>query len=112
MRNEENRNAAGPEFVNLAHASLAEIDVAHGQGFVDEEDFGIEVNGHREGEADDHAARVSFDGLVDEIANLGKVRDVCKAAIHIFSRETEDGAVEIDVFAARKLRVESGAQLK
>jgi len=35
VRDEENGDALGAEFVDLAHAALAEVDVADREGFVD-----------------------------------------------------------------------------
>jgi len=58
--------------VNLAHAALAEIEVADGQGFVHQQDFGVHIDGHGEGQPHHHAARISLDRLVDEFADSAK----------------------------------------
>ena len=52
MRNVNDSDAALLQFVNLAHAALTEIDVADGERFVDEEDFGVHMYRDGEGEAD------------------------------------------------------------
>ena len=65
VRDEQNRDAALPELVHLAHAPLAEIDVAHGERFIDQQDFRIDVDRHRERQPDDHAARIRLHRLVE-----------------------------------------------
>ncbi len=47
--------------MNLAHAALAEVDVAHREGLVNQQDFRIHVNRHSKREPDDHAARIRLD---------------------------------------------------
>ena len=65
-----------PQLVNFAHAPLAEIDVAHGQRFVHQQNLGIHVNRHRERQAHSHAARVCLYRLIDKIADLREGGDV------------------------------------
>src|SRR5579871_6563187 len=81
MRYEKNRNSLVAKLVDLAHAALAEVDVAHGESFVDQQDLGIEVNRDGEGKANSHAARIRLDGLMDEVANFGEGFDLGKAAV-------------------------------
>ena len=81
--NEQDGDAARAQFVDLAHAALAEIDVAHGQGFVHQQDFGVHVDGHGEGQPHHHAARIGLDRLVDEVADLGEGFDVLVALVDL-----------------------------
>jgi hypothetical protein len=83
VRDEQDGHAARAELVHLAHAALAEVDVADGERFVNEQDFGVYVDGNGEGQAHDHAARVRLDGLVDEVADLGEVLDLLVAAVDL-----------------------------
>ena len=62
----------GAQLVNFAHAALAEVDVADRESFIDQENFRIQMDGDGESEANDHAARIGLDRLVDEIADLGE----------------------------------------
>ena len=112
VRDEQDGDAALAEFVDLAHAALAEVNVADRQGFVHQQDFGIHVDGHREGQAHHHAARVGLDGLIDEVADLGEGGDVLVALVDLARGEPEDGAVQIDVVAAAEFGVESGAEFE
>lgn len=107
VRDEEDRDAFGAEFVHLSHAALAEVDVTDGEGFVDEEDLGIDMDGHGEGEADGHAAGVGFDGLVDEVSDFGEGFNFGVAGVDLGGAEAEDGGVEIDVFATGEFGVEA-----
>ena len=107
-----NSNAACAELVYLAHAALAEIDVAYRERLVDEQNFGVQMNGHREREPHHHAARVCFYRLIDELANLGEVFDVPELAVDLALREAHDSGVQIDVVAPCEFRVEAGTKFK
>src|SRR5258708_38896255 len=70
------------------------------------------MNRDRKREAYGHPAGVRFDRLPDEVADLGKSLDVGHAAVHVLGRKAENGAVQVDVIAPRKLGVETRAKLK
>ena len=112
MGDEQNGDALLPQFVNFAHTALAEVDVADRQGFVHDQDFGIDMDGDREGQADRHAARVRFHGLVDEVADLGKLFNLLEFPVHVAAREAQDGGVQIDIVASAEFRIEAGAQFQ
>src|SRR5262249_36239540 len=100
VRYEQDRNAARAEFVYLAHAALAEVDVAARERFVDEQNLRIDVNCHGERQANYHAAGICFNGLVHEVADFGKAFDVADALVDLLAAEAQDRAVEVDVIAA------------
>ncbi len=112
MGDEEDRDAFGAEFVHLSHAALAEVDVADCERFVDQENLGIDVDGDGEGEPDGHAARIGFDGLVDEVADFGEGFDFRVAGVDFGGGEAEDGGVKIDVFATGEFGVEAGTEFE
>ena len=49
---EEDGNAARAQLMHFAHAALAEVDIAHGEGFVHQQDFGVHVDGYGESQAE------------------------------------------------------------
>ena len=100
VRDEQDGDAARAQFVDLAHAALAEIDVADGQRFVHQQDLGIHVDGHGERQPHHHAARIGLHRLVDEIADFGEVLDILVALVDLPGGEAQDGAVQVDVVAA------------
>ena len=75
------------QFVNLAHAALAEGDIADREGFVHDQDFRVHVRGHREGQAQHHAGRIGPDRLVDEVPDLGEAFDRGKAGVDFLTRQ-------------------------
>src|ERR1035437_439092 len=109
---EQDGDAALAEFVDLAHAALTEVNVAHGEGFIDQQDFGIDIDGDGEGEAHHHAAGVRLHRLIDEVADFGEGGDVFVALVDLPRGEPENGTVEINVVAAAEFGVESGAQFE
>ena len=112
VRDEQNGDAARAQLVHLAHAALAEINVAHGQGFIHQQDFRIHVDGHGERQPHHHAARVSLDRLVDELADFGEGFDFAVALVDLPRGQAQDGAVQVHVVAPAELRIEAGAQLE
>ena len=100
------------DFAHFAEAFLLEGGVADGEDFVDEEDFGFEVGGDGEGQADVHAGGVALDGRVDEFLDFGEGDDLVELAGDFALAHAEDGAVEEDVFAAGELGMEAGADFE
>jgi len=58
---------------------LAKIASPDRERFVDDQDFRVNVNGRRKGQANVHAAGVFLDWPVDESANLAKASILGKA---------------------------------
>ena len=52
-----------------------------GEHLVEQQDVGIEVGRHREGEAHVHAARIALDRRVDELGDLGELDDGVELAL-------------------------------
>ena len=65
--------------LELVEALLLEGGVADGEHLVDEQDLGVHLDHHREGEAHEHARRVVLELQVDEVAQLGEVDDRVEA---------------------------------
>ena len=84
VRDEQDGDAARAQLVHLAHAALAEVDVADRQRFVHQQDLGIDVDRHGERQAHHHAARIGLDRLIDEVADFGEVLDVGGSAASIW----------------------------
>ncbi len=112
MADEEDGYSTGAELADLAHGALAKAGVADGERLIDEQNFGVNVNGDGEGQPDDHATGVGFDRLIDEIANIGEGFDFGVAFVNLACGETQDGAIEIDVSAAGEFRVKAGAEFQ
>ena len=59
-----------------------------------------------------HPAGVALDRRVEELLDLGKSNDLVELASDLVRAHAEDRAVEIDVLAARQLRMKSSADLE
>src|SRR5271165_2958718 len=110
---DEDHGAAGAGHVaHFAEAFFLEIYVADGQDFVDEEDFGFEVGGYGEGQADVHAGGVVLYGSVDEFFEFREGDDFVEFAGDVALAHAQDGAGEEGVFAAGELGVKAGADFE
>ena len=112
MRNHDDGHAGALHFADVIHAFALESAVAHRQNFVDDEDFGIDVNGHGKGQACVHARRIVLHGHVDELFEFGEGHDVVEIAHHVFAADAHQRAVEEDVFASCEVGVKAGTQFK
>ncbi len=107
---DEDDGAAGAgDVAHFAKAFFLEIYIAHRQDLVDEEDFGFEVGGYGEGQADVHAAGVVLYGRVDKFFEFGEGDDFVEFASDVALAHAEDSAGEKSVFAAAELGMETGA---
>ncbi len=97
---------------HLAEALLLEVGVADGEHLVDQEDLGLEVRRDRERQPQVHAARVPLDRRVDELLDLRERDDLVELALDLGAAHPQDRAVQVDVLAARQLRMESGPDLE
>ena len=70
------------------------------------------MRGDGEGEAQVHAARVVLHGGIDELFDLGKGDDLVEFLDNFQARHAEKGAVENNIFAAREIRMKSGANFQ
>jgi len=102
VAHEQDGAAGAGDLVHLAQALALELEVAHGQDLVDEEDLRVEVRGHREGQAHVHAARVALDRRVDEGLHAREGHDLVELPVDLPLAHPEDGAVQVDVLAPRE----------
>ena len=65
--------------LELVVALLLEGGVADGEDLVDQQDLGVDVDHHREGEPHEHARGVVLDLHLDEVAELGEVDHAVEA---------------------------------
>ena len=109
-----NRTLRPPRLTSciLPRHFLLKRDVADRQHFVHEQNFAVEVRGHREREAQVHAARVVLHRRVDEGRDLGELDDLVELAPDFRTAHAQDGAVQEDVLAAGELGVKAGADLE
>jgi hypothetical protein len=112
MRHEKNRDARFLELPDLVEAFRLEARVTHGKGFVDDQDRGVDVNGHGKREPHIHAARIGFDRLIDEIADFRELLDAGEFSFDLVRRHSQHGGVQIDVLPTGKLQVETGSQFE
>src|SRR5436309_13253833 len=65
-----------------------------------------------EGQAEIHAAGVVLDGSIDELVDFGECHDIVELPVDVGVFHTEDRAIEVNVFAAGKLVVKTGADFE
>src|SRR5262245_36329395 len=112
MTYEQNRPTAPGHLPHFPHAFLLELRIPHRQDLINDEDLGLEVCCHGEGEADVHAGGIALDGGVKELLDVSECNDFVELPANLGPSHAEDGAVEVDVLAASELGVETRADLQ
>ena len=112
VRDEHDRLAVALEGPDALQALALEGLVADREHLVDEQDVGVDVDGHGEGQPDVHAGRVELHRRVDELLDAGEVDDLVEGLLGRAARHAQDGGVEEDVLPAGEVAVEAGAELE
>ena len=112
MAHKEDRLALFFELLELMIAFCLEKDVSHGKCLIYNQDLRVDIDRHSEGQADKHTAGVGFHGLVDEIADICESQNFRKTLVNFLLREAQHRTVEVNVFHASILHVETGSQLQ
>jgi hypothetical protein len=70
------------------------------------------MRGHCEGEPHVHPTGIIFDGCIEEFFRFGEGDDLIEFAFDFRFSHAEDGAVEIDIFAAGQFGMKPGADFE
>src|ERR1700722_10207643 len=70
------------------------------------------MNRDRERQTHHHPTRIGLNRLTNEITDFGEGLDFRETAIHLLGGKTQNGAVQINVIASGKFRIEPGTQLQ
>ena len=109
---EEDRAALALEPLDALDALALEGFVAHRQHLVDQQDVGVDVDRHREAEANVHARRVVAHLHVDELLELCECDDLVEHVVGLAFRQSQDRRIHVDVLATGQLVVEAGTELE
>src|SRR4051794_36356056 len=113
MRHEEDRAALlGSDLTHFAEALLLESGVPDREHLIDEEDFRLQMRGHRKGEAHEHSTRVALDRRIEKRADLGEINDLVELPENLVAPHAEDRPIEEDILAPGELGMKAGADLE
>ena len=104
--------AAAGDFTHLPQAFFLKYHISHSQNLINQQRLGLQVGGDGKCQARLHSAAVMFQRRIDKISDLGKGHDLIELAIDFFFAHAENRAVQVGVFAARQLRVKTGAHFE
>ena len=111
MSNEN--NSLGRIFLDLRKEVITlalERLVADSKHLVKHQNIALRLDGHREGETHLHAGRIVLELLIHKIFELGELHDVIVHGIDFRAGEAEQRAIQVHIFTAGQLRVESHAK--
>ena len=83
MRGEHDADALVQQLPHALVAALLEEDVPDGKRLVHDQDLRLHRRLHGEGQPHHHAAGVGLHRLLDEVADVGKRRDLVEPLVHL-----------------------------
>src|SRR5579862_7365832 len=109
----EDDGAAMARYVaHFTQALFLKGDIAHGQDFIDKQNFRLEMRGDGKGETHLHAAAVVLQGSIEEAFHFGEGYDFVELAADFRCAHAQHGAAHEHIFAPGELGVETGADFE
>ena len=87
-------------FLHFAEALLLKFEVADGQHFVHEQNFGLEMRGHGKRQPHLHSRAEMLQRRIDETFDLGEIDDLVELAVDFSLAHPENRAAQVDIFAS------------
>ena len=112
MGDDDEGAARGDQLFDAVPGLELEGVVADRPDLVEEDHLGIEMDGHRQSQAQLHARGIMADGQIHEAVHLGEGDDVVIFLADLGARHAEDGAAQIDVLMPGKIFVKTGADFE
>ena len=112
MGHKQDGYASRDHFLNHLDTLVSESDVAYAQRFIDDQNVGLHVHPDRKRQAHEHPTRIGLDGLIDELANVGKGDDVVEACLDFPLAQAEQRRIHVHVLAASEFGVEAGSKFE
>ncbi len=109
VRHQQHGDVLSSKLFELLHAPAGENRVADCQRLIDNQDLGVDVNRGGKCQADIHAAGIFFHRPIDELADFGESFDARKGLVQFFARQSQNLAIQINIFAPAEFGIEAGA---
>ena len=112
MADEQHRAAAFRDLRHLSQTLFLELGVADREHLVDDQNFGFQMRRDRKRQPHIHARGESLDRRIEKLLHVGEGDDLIEPPFDLGAPHAEDGAVEIDVFAAGQFGMKPGADFE
>ena len=100
------------DLLNSSDAALLKKNVADRQRLIDDQNIGFHMDGDGKRQTHEHAAGVSLNRAINELADFRELFNIGNSLARLGIGEAENRSVDINVFSAGKLQIESGSQLE
>ena len=109
MRHKKQSGALRFELANALIALVLKVGIAYGQGFIDDENVGLDGSCGGKRQAHQHAAGIHPHWFVKSVTNFGKGHNVVHALVNFFQAQALQLASHAHVFIACEFRVKAHA---
>ena len=90
-------------FFHFFYAFLLKLGITHGQHFIHNQYFRLQMGRHGKGKPHIHAGRIALHRGIKKFFHPGKIYDFIKLAAHFSPTHTENSTIEKNIFPAGKL---------
>src|ERR1700723_1781389 len=102
MADKNNRPAALRYVLHFAQALFLEFDIANGEHLVHQQNFRLQVRGHRKRQTHLHSRAVVLERRIEKALDLREGHDGVFLPLDFAFAHAKDRAAEVDVLAARQ----------
>ena len=105
VRDQDHRAPRTRYVAHFPQAFLLKIDVAHGENFIHQQNFGLQMRRHCKRQPHVHSGRVVLDGRVDEFFQFGERHDFIEFPFDLRFAHPQDRSGKERVFASGQFRM-------
>ena len=112
VRDEKNRPSFLADVFHLVQAPTLKARITDRQNLIHQQDFGFQVGGYGESEANVHTARVALDGRVEELLDVGEGYDLVELALDLAIAHAQDRSIQVNILSPGQLGMEAGSDFQ
>src|SRR6267143_929589 len=109
---EHNGATALGDLAHFPKTFFLKLKIAHRQHLVHQQNFGLELSSHGEGQTHLHAGAEMLERRINEFIHLGERHNLIKFALDLTLAHAKNGPAQENVLATRELGMETCSDLK
>ena len=87
-------------------------NITDGESFIDDQDVRVSIHSRCKSKPDIHAAGVGADRVLNKLADAGKLDDILETILNLFSGNTQQCRIQINILPTGKRGIKARAELQ
>ena len=112
VADKQHRRTSVLNILDTPHTFILKSGVTYRKGLVDDQQVRRCIDGDCKRQPDIHAAGIYLYRLIYEAADICECGNAVEALISLASRQTQNGGIQVNIFTAGKLRIETSTQFQ